>query len=221
MTAQIASTKNPHSIRNAFSSIAFGALLMGGISLLGYAGAIVALSHIHQATEEKQFENVVLSPPPLALSTPPPVAASAPRPVEAGKSAAVAVLEIPRLGLKAIVDEGVTDNVLRQAVGHIPQTALPGESGNVVLAGHRDTFFRPLKKIEPGDPITLKTPRGKAEYRVEQIVVVAPSDVRLLKQTDDATLTLVTCYPFQYIGPAPKRFIVRARLISPPLAESN
>jgi sortase A len=103
---------------------------------------------------------------------------------------------------------------LRRAVGHVPQTALPGQWGNIVLAGHRDTFFRPLRKIQAGDAIALKTPAGNFEYRVESTAVTAPTDVQLLKPTEDRSLTLVTCYPFYYVGPAPKRFIVRARLVT-------
>ena len=126
-------------------------------------------------------------------------------------------LEIPRLGMKIIVDEGVSTRVLRRAVGHVPQTALPGEWGNIVLAGHRDTFFRPLRNIQAGDAIALETPAGNFEYRVESIVVTSPTDVALLKPTEDRMLTLVTCFPFYYVGPAPRRFIVRARLMANPL----
>jgi sortase A len=122
-------------------------------------------------------------------------------------------LEIPRLGMKVIVDEGVSDGVLRRAVGHIPQTALPGERGNVALAGHRDTFFRPLRKIQAGDAIALRTPAGDFNYRVESTAVVVPTDVRVLKPSADPMLTLVTCFPFYYVGSAPDRFVVRARLV--------
>jgi sortase A len=100
---------------------------------------------------------------------------------------------------------------LQRAVGHIPETALPGEMGNVVLAGHRDTFFRPLREVRPGDVITLKTPDGSFQYRVESTAVVPPSDVRVLQASSERTLTLITCFPFHYVGPAPNRYIVRAR----------
>jgi sortase A len=119
-------------------------------------------------------------------------------------------IEIPRLRLKAVVAEGVSARTLRLAVGHVPGTALPGEDGNVVLAGHRDTFFRPLKDVEPGDAVTLTTPEGRFEYRVEAAEVVAPTRTDLLESTSAPTLTLVTCYPFYLVGSAPDRFIVRA-----------
>jgi sortase A len=99
-------------------------------------------------------------------------------------------------------------------VGHIPGTALPGEDGNIVLAAHRDTFFRPLRNIQKGDEIALTTWNGAFRYRVESIQVVGPDDVGVLQPTSLPTLTLVTCYPFYFVGSAPKRFIVRAGLIA-------
>ena len=99
---------------------------------------------------------------------------------------------------------------LSLAPGHIPGTPLPGEAGNVAIAGHRDTFFRPLRFIRRNDTINVTTDRGEDQYRVVSTSIVAPSDVQVLYPTGRDTLTLVTCYPFDYVGPAPKRFIVRA-----------
>ena len=96
-------------------------------------------------------------------------------------------------------------------VGHLPDTALPGEPGNIVLAGHRDTFFLPLKRVRAGDAITLRTRGGDFEYLVESTAVVRPTDLTVIQTTDRSTLTLTTCFPFSYVGPAPDRFIVRAR----------
>lgn len=93
-------------------------------------------------------------------------------------------------------------------------TAEPGETGNVVLGGHRDTFFRPLRGIRRGDRITVTTTTGKYRYRVDWTRVVNPEQTELLQPTPDPALTLVTCYPFRYVGAAPQRFIVRARMIS-------
>ena len=105
---------------------------------------------------------------------------------------------------------------MRRAVSHIPQTALPGEQGNVALAGHRDTFFRPPRNIRMGDAITFKTPDGAFQYVVESTAVVAASQVGVLASSDGRTLTLITCFPFDYLGSAPDRFVVRAReLLSP------
>jgi sortase A len=121
-------------------------------------------------------------------------------------------VEIPRLDVSVVVRAGSDARTLQLAVGHIPGTALPGESGNVGLAGHRDTFFRRLKDIRPDDEIRVATPEGQFVYRVERTVVVEPSDVWVLDPSDSSILTLVTCYPFTYVGLAPQRFIVRASL---------
>jgi len=122
-------------------------------------------------------------------------------------------MEVPRLGLKVMVVQGDSPSILQRAVGHLPGTALPGDAGNVALAGHRDTFFRPLKDILPGDGITLKTPEGNFQYRVESTAVVPPTDVRVIQASGGRILTLITCFPFYYVGSAPDRFIVRARQI--------
>jgi sortase A len=131
-------------------------------------------------------------------------------------------LEIPRLRLSAVVIEGIGRTTLRRGVGHIPGTALPGEAGNVGLSAHRDTFFRPLKDLKIKDEIQFSTLKGDFRYEVVSLRVVAPSDVGVLAQSHENVLTLVTCHPFFYIGAAPKRFIVRARQVSPQtLAQSS
>ena len=119
-------------------------------------------------------------------------------------------LEIPRLGLSAILMEGTTGKTLRRAVGHIAGTALPGGPGNVGVSGHRDTFFRPLRNIRKNDIITLTTVNGEYRYRVVFTQVVRPENVAVLNATGNEVLTLVTCFPFYFVGPAPYRFIVRA-----------
>jgi sortase A len=122
-------------------------------------------------------------------------------------------IEIRTIGVAAMILEGTDNKTLRRAVGHIPGTPLPGQPGNVALAGHRDTFFRALKDIRQNDEITLETLRGLYRYRVDSIKVVDPEDTEVLHDSDDAILTLVTCYPFAFVGPAPRRFVVRARRI--------
>lgn len=121
-------------------------------------------------------------------------------------------IEIPRLDVSAIIRAGVDARTLQLAVGHIPGTALPGHAGNVGLAAHRDTFFRRLQDIEPDDEIRVVTLWGTAVYRVERTNVVTPEDGWVLDATPTPVLTLVTCYPFNYVGSAPERFIVRASL---------
>ena len=123
-------------------------------------------------------------------------------------------LRIPRLGVTAMVREGAGEGTLRTAVGHIPGTALPGAAGNVALAGHRDTFFRALRNIRKDDAIDVQTDQGTYRYLVQSTKIVGPRDVAVLKAAGGDTLTLVTCYPFYYVGSAPKRFIVRASQVA-------
>ncbi len=130
------------------------------------------------------------------------------------RSGVIGRLEIPNLHLVAMVEEGADAGTLRRAVGHIPGTALPGGKGNVGLAGHRDTFFRGLRAIQVNDDIELETANGTYRYLVQSTQIVGPRDVQVLRPSTAASLTLVTCYPFYYVGSAPKRFIVRAALAS-------
>jgi LPXTG-site transpeptidase (sortase) family protein len=123
-------------------------------------------------------------------------------------------IEIASIGLTAMIEEGTGRLTLQRGVGHIIGTSLLGQSGNVGLAGHRDTFFRKLRNIHEGAEITLTTLEGSFLYRVELISIVEPQDSEVLRDSGENLLTLVTCYPFSYVGPSPKRFIVRARQVS-------
>lgn len=125
---------------------------------------------------------------------------------------ALAVLRIPRIGVEVPVLEGTDDWTLNRAVGHITDTSAPGTDGNSGIAGHRDGFFRGLKDVREGDEITLETKHGREVYRIERTWIVDPSDVSVLDPTPSRSITLVTCYPFYYIGSAPQRFIVRGVL---------
>jgi sortase A len=126
--------------------------------------------------------------------------------------APLAILRIPRIRLEVPVLEGTDEVSLNRGVGHIDETATPGTDGNSGIAGHRDGFFRGLKDIGPGDAVELETRRGTELYRVERIWIVEPEDVSVLDPTPARSLTLVTCYPFYFVGSAPRRFIVRAVL---------
>lgn len=120
---------------------------------------------------------------------------------------------VPRLGVRSVVREGADDDTLRRAVGHVPSTQLPGDIGNFAIAAHRDTLFRALKDVRIGDRVTFESPRGTFDYSVISTRIVRPSDVSVLNpQGDQKLLTMITCYPFFYVGAAPKRFIVTARL---------
>jgi len=123
-------------------------------------------------------------------------------------------VEVPRVGISAIVARGCDETTLRRAVGHVAGTALPGESGNVCLAGHRDSFFRGLMKMAKGDTIRVVTLDGARDYSVRSIAIVDPRRTEVLDPTPVPTLTLITCYPFHSIGPAPERFIVRAEALT-------
>ena len=127
----------------------------------------------------------------------------------------IGFIEIPRLSMKAVFVEGTELHTLLQAPGHIPGTAPPGQPGNVGLAGHRDTHFRALQRIEEGDVITLTSLEGSFQYLVESTRIVAPGDTAVLGASVMPSLTLVSCYPFDYIGTAPKRFIVHGRQVGP------
>ena len=173
-----------------------------GILALGYCAAAYIRARLFQSVETRRLAKAEKAVQALPLNSTP-----APRPPE---GAVVGRLAIPRLGLSVIVIEGVEARDLKRAAGHIPNTALPGEPGNVGIAAHRDTFFRPLRGIKPNDAITLDTPGGSYRYRVVSTTVVPPSDIHVLDPIGRDALTLVTCFPFNYIGSAPKRFIVLA-----------
>lgn len=126
-----------------------------------------------------------------------------------------AILRIPRLGLEVPILEGTSELVLNRAAGHIPGTALPGQPGNLAIAGHRDGFFRPLKDLTPGDLILVETPTRTDRYQVGKIKIVFPGDTSVLNRTTASTLTLVTCYPFYFVGAAPQRYIVEASILPP------
>ncbi len=134
---------------------------------------------------------------------------TAPRP-QPGE--AVAKLIIPRLDTQLYVVEGDDADELRRGPGHLSGTALPGGKGNCVIAGHRDTHFRVLKDIRKGDDIVLETRAGEFLYRVSGTQVVSPENTSSLQPTPDPELNLITCFPFYYVGSAPKRFVVRAQL---------
>jgi sortase A len=122
----------------------------------------------------------------------------------------VGMLDVPRLKLSTPVIQGDDDNTLKRAVGHLPDTPLPWEDGNAAFAGHRDGLFRPLKDIQVGDEIRFRTSRDEFRYRVTGTSIVTPDDVSVLEKRSRPSLTLITCYPFYYVGNAPKRFIIHA-----------
>jgi sortase A len=185
------------------------ALTGAALLALGYCAFVVLGTEVRYARDDQRLEDLIFAK--AAPAEPPRRRARA----ELQRSGLVGRLEVPRLGLLAIVQEGVDDDVLRFAAGHVPGTALPGEPGNVVIAGHRDTLFRPLKEVRPGDAVRLTTPAGAFEYAVTQVEVVEPTRLDVLEPRSPREATLVTCYPFSYIGRAPLRFVVRAASLAP------
>jgi sortase A len=149
---------------------------------------------------------------------PSPAASDSPRPratAHSGRALAgepLGLLEVPRLGLSVVVAEGIGGRTLRRAVGHLPETPLPGAPGNAAIAGHRDSHFLPLREILVGDEVRVRTAQGLFRYEVEWVRVVEPTAVEVLDPTDHPALTLITCYPFSHLGSAPDRYVVRARL---------
>jgi sortase A len=123
---------------------------------------------------------------------------------------AIGEVRIDRIGMRAVISQGESDDVLRIGAGHLADTPWPGQAGNVVIAGHRDTIFRPLRNVREGDLVDLTTETTIAHYKVVSARVVDPTDLSVLKPGDGNTLTLITCYPFGFIGRAPERFVVRA-----------
>ena len=146
-------------------------------------------------------------------------AAQAYAPVRVRAGGLVGMLDVPRLKLTAPVIEGDDETTLKRAAGHLPDTPLPWEQGNTAIAGHRDGLFRPLKDIRVGDEIRFRSSRDEFRYRVTDTAIVKPDDVSVLKPRQTASLTLITCYPFYYVGDAPNRFIVHAERI--PFAGSS
>jgi sortase A len=182
--------------------------------MLCYCGVVLADGWLFQRKEGQRLEQLLhdrqeTSGATNRVSTP---ASSNNLPTVAA-GGLIGHMEIPRLGLSVIVAEGMDTLTLQRAAGHIPGTAMPGEPGNVGIAGHRDTFFRPLRNVRKGDIITFATPAGDYRYRVVSTKIVSPSDVKVLDPSASEILTLVTCYPFYYVGPAPNRFIVRAERV--------
>jgi sortase A len=182
-------------------------LFICGALALGYSAFVLISAHLYQKKAAKQFEQHVY------VNVPAEPSVSQAKPPADGTL--LARFEIPRLNMDMVVIEGDTDADLRRAIGHIPGTALPGNAGNVGIAGHRDTFFRPLRNVRAGDVISLQTKGATYRYKVESTEVVMPDRSDVLNPTPEPHLTLVTCFPFYYVGSAPKRFIVHAREIEP------
>jgi sortase A len=189
---------------------------------LGYCAYALVDAKVYQVYQARRFDQALKNSTP-SIGGPSIAGPEQPLPRSLEDSGAVTGMnrpgeplgriEISRIGLAAMIMEGIDETTLRRAVGHIPDTALPGQIGNIALAGHRDTLFRALRNIRADDEIMLTTLEAPYRYTVDSTSVVDPDDTAVLDDGDDEILTLVTCYPFEFVGHAPKRFIVRAHRI--------
>jgi sortase A len=168
---------------------------------LGYCGFVLLDAWMFQQRQTRNLERLPGSP-------------SRQEPTAIPVDGLIGRIEIPRVGLSAVVVEGTDQATLQRAAGHIQGTAVPGRPGNIGIAAHRDTFFRPLRNVRLDDIVTLTTLRAEYRYRVVSTRVVSPHEVSVLNPSKQEILTLVSCFPFYFVGPAPHRFIVRAERVS-------
>ncbi len=180
-------------------------LLVTSVILLGYVAGVALEAKFYQY-KAKQYLEMNPAPPSAAQG-------SLPESIP-GEGDILGRIDIDRLGFSVAILEGTKSRTLRLGLGHVSGTPLPGELGNSGIAGHRDTFFRPLKDVRQDDAIELTTLKGVSHYQVDWIRVVTPDDMAVLGPSDTSALTLVTCYPFYLVGDAPDRFVVHATRIN-------
>lgn len=176
-------------------------LLVGvGVVTLAYVGGTLAYAGIYQQHQSWQFDQAVAEFQANATE----------RTGDLKAGDLVGRLEVPRIGVSVMVHHGVEEHILTVGAGHVPATPLPGAQGNAVIAGHRDTFFRKLEGILPGDIIEVSTVGGTHQYVVDSTTIVQPEDTQVMESRGRPELTLITCYPFYFVGNAPQRFIVHS-----------
>jgi len=181
-------------------------LLVTGVLALTYVSVTLLRATLYQKAAAATLEEQVSSQEQRRVSQTPALAVTR-------EGDVLGRIEIPRLGVRVAILEGTSSRTLRLGVGHITGTALPGSAGNIGIAGHRDTYFRALKDARANDEIQIQTAAGVSLYKVDWVKVVAPGDTEVLASSTESALTLVTCYPFYYIGASPKRFVVHAQRI--------
>jgi sortase A len=185
-------------------------LLIGGVVCLGWYGYATASASAFQAEQHARFAREMAARPAGEAT---PIAPAGGGAEAESADALLGLIEIPRLGLSAPVMSGDDQSVLSAAAGHLPDTPRPWEAGNSAIAAHRDGLFRSLKGIRRGDVVRLRTRLGDLEYRVDETRIVQPSDLSVLAPRRADSVTLITCYPFNFVGSAPQRFIVHAERI--------
>jgi len=185
-------------------------LLAAGVGLGAWCAVVLVEAQFHNSLTVSSPLTVTQTVLPGDSGTParPPTSAAAP-----AAGTLLGRLVAPSVKMSTTVLEGSDDATLSRGSGHIEDTPFPGQPGNVGIAGHRDTTFRPLRNIHVGDPLEFTTADRLYRYRISKTLIVEPDDVYVLDPTDQPTLTLVTCYPFEFVGHAPRRFIVQAQLV--------
>jgi len=182
-------------------------LLIGSVLVL--AGAAALAVSLIQYVRGNAWQQAHAVPDPILLT-------ESPAEPVVGLGEPIGRLSIPRIGLDLAVVEGTRKEDLLKAPGHLAGSALPGAPDNCIIAGHRDLHFRRLGDLRPGDRVILETGRKEVEYRVVRTRVVRADDTSVLAPAREPLLTLITCYPFHYVGPAPRRFVVLASLVPAP-----
>lgn len=191
------------------------ALLVTGLACVSWYALATLEAALFQSQQTAAFERLrgdEVLPPEVSA----PADANAPSSPDAGDEsnpALIGLIEVPRLSISAPVMLGDDERTLDVAAGLLPDTPRPWQPGNSAVAAHRDGLFRPLRGVRIGDEIVMRTTRGDLRYRVSATRIVKPTDLSVLAPTETPTLTLITCYPFNYVGAAPKRFIVTAERI--------
>ena len=196
-------------LRRAIAAV----LVVAGVAMLVWSALLLIDARVSQEAALRSLELATRIEPPARPGLP---EEDEPAPAPASfvvRGSPIGELLIPRVRLSSVVLHGSDAQTLRRGPGHIEHTAFPGERGNLAIAGHRDTFFRPLRDVQVGDDVFLNTPAGNAHYRITSTGVVSARDLSVLDPTDRAVLTLITCYPFWVLGPAPDRFVVRAERV--------
>jgi sortase A len=187
------------------------ALIAFGLACLIFFSATTVYTWRYQRAAKSHVEQMISVDRPVAMRAKPKAAIASKRPAI---GEIIGRVDIPRIKLSAAIAEGDDDRTLGKAVGHLPDTPLPWQRrGNVGLAAHRDGLFRPLANVRLGDDVRVVTPRGEYHYRVKKTHIVDPDDVWVLAPTATPTITLITCYPFSFVGNAPRRFVVQAELV--------
>lgn len=186
----------PRSVREAISLL----FVLLGLGLIGYVASQYWGMYHSQRQLQAEWEKQVAT-------------ANAPGLPQLSPMDRLTRVSIPKIDLDAIVLEGATRKQLSLGPAHIIETAFPGDTGNAVITGHRDTFFRHIYELQKGDTIFIRRNGAVFKYEVTGKKIVKPEDVSVLKQTSDAQLTLITCYPIYYIGPAPDRLVIFSKLV--------